>query len=476
MAEHRCQIVFDRQTHTVPNDPRAQEQFARMMGRASWEALSAEFGRRRRRVRATYHRFIVEDRGALRPRELVLDALGPHAELGANWLDELPEAGAFYASLCENRDSLRRVRRLLERAPGLVPHLARSVSVTEAVLSGEIFERRCEGSSLTVAANAALKALAEELRRVWTTLVARNALHEHTRFRRGLAQLFDAALGHVTSRLYAEFDVVALGSYASGDLSLASDLDVILLVADPARHQDAESQAEQMLNMIDALKRFGAPLSVDLRLRPEGSKGLLVRSYEGLRSYDVHGMEPWERFALGASRFVRGSRRALEPVRRAALALPLTPERLEMLMHLKHRMETERVSLRYRMRHVKLGQGGLSDIEWFLRLHEMRYPSAARACAHPGTLVRLRALAKAGLINAVELEALIRARSHLLRVRDSLVLLGFTTDIVPENPDRLARLAEATGYPEGNAFLAAHERITQGVRAIYEEGVERLRA
>ena len=143
---------------------------------------------------------------------------------------------------------------------------------------------------------------------------------------------------------------------------------------------------------------------------------------------------------------------------------------------MKARIETERVKPQHRRRHVKLGLGGLSDIEWFVGLHELRYPTATEA-GSPRTMVeRLRALAKANLIHALEFEALLETRRNLLLTRERLYLLGFTPDVVPENPDKLDRLARAFGLDEGNAFLERHERTIDAVRAIYREGVDRLKS
>jgi hypothetical protein len=89
---------------------------------------------------------------------------------------------------------------------------------------------------------------------------------------------------------------------------------------------------------------------------------------------------------------------------------------------------------------------------------------------------RLRALARAKLIHALEHETLQNARQELLNTRESLYLLGFTPDVVPENPDKLDRLAQASGLADGNAFLERHERTIDDVRAIYKEGVERLKS
>jgi hypothetical protein len=73
-------------------------------------------------------------------------------------------------------------------------------------------------------------------------------------------------------------------------------------------------------------------------------------------------------------------------------------------------------------------------------------------------------------------EALLEARVHLLDLRTRLFLMGQAEDRVPENPDRLDRLAETLGFPDGNAFLAHHEQIIEAVRRLYTEALERLRA
>jgi len=186
-------------------------------------------------------------------------------------------------------------------------------------------------------------------------------------------------------------------------------------------------------------------------------------------------MELWERFALGQARLVIGATRAAEVVADAAFGLPLTPERLAELVAMKRRVETERLKPQHKYRDVKLGRGGLGDIEWFVHLHEMRYPTALSA----GTLIqmpdRIRALARAALINTVEAEELLEAREHLLRTRWWLVLQGIDGAIVPENPDKLGRLAHAMGFGEGNVFLARHEAIVTRIRQIYEDGLARLR-
>jgi glutamate-ammonia-ligase adenylyltransferase len=171
---------------------------------------------------------------------------------------------------------------------------------------------------------------------------------------------------------------------------------------------------------------------------------------------------------------LKGSPETLDLVRHAAYALPLTPANLQELVEMKRRIESERIKPEHLMRDVKLGHGGLNDIEWIVHLIEMKYPEqleAGRTSAMPD---RIRALGKQALLNAFEVEALLEARTHLLRVRALIFYQQLKNDLVPENPDRLERLARACGLETANDFLRIHEPIVNWVRRLFIETLERL--
>jgi glutamate-ammonia-ligase adenylyltransferase len=238
----------------------------------------------------------------------------------------------------------------------------------------------------------------------------------------------------------------------------------------------AERTAQEALGFIGRLRRFDLGLEIDLRLRPEGGKGLLVRTYDGFGAYDVGDMEMWERFAAGPARLIAGDPDALELVRHAAYAVPLTGARLDELIRMKSRIELERVKPQHRYRDVKLGAGGLSDIEWIVHLTEMRLPAELGVGSGIGMPDRIRALGRHGILNALEVDGLLEARTHLLAVRNRLFLLQLNDDLVPENPDRLERLAFAFGQATANDFLRVHEPIVQWVRDLFAATLERLRS
>ena len=199
----------------------------------------------------------------------------------------------------------------------------------------------------------------------------------------------------VFASLAPGIDVIGLGSFGMGETTPGSDLDLLFLTEDDQK--DAEKAAQETLSRLERTAREGAPFRTDLRLRPDGGKGLLVRTYEGMLAYAARDMELWERFALGQARLVSGSSKALETVLYASREKPIGGDDLEELKRMKRRIETERVRPAHVTRDVKLGRGGLNDIEWLVRLTEMLYPADRAASSRLPE--RIAALASKGHFN-----------------------------------------------------------------------------
>lgn len=484
--EHRTQLVGDQQTHAIPITPEAREALARSMAEPDWRTLSNLLEGHRRTIQSLYLSSLhVEPSGTPAnggPRELASKRLGELGPAALQWFDVLPESGAFYEGLEANESSLERVACILTVAPRLVTTFKSSVSLTELLISGEIEE----DSDLTeridnLSVESPLPHLASAYSYAYTLACARWSLVERTErsgraLGKSLTALMDALLKHCAARLYSNFDIVATGSYGAREFGPGSDADLIFLIPEASLHQEAEQQAQGFLSLLAKLKRFGAPVEVDLRLRPDGGKGLLVRTHDGFRAYDLDGMEMWERFALGHARLIRGSESSLGVILHSAYGVPLSPENLRELVRMKRRVETERVKPQHIHRDVKLGQGGLNDIEWLVHLHEMRCPTIVEPAGSTEISDRIQNLARHGFINTLEAEALKEAHDFLLTLRALIYLQGLPGDLLPENPDKLSRLALAGGLGEANELLARHREVTEHVRRLYTESLGRLRA
>lgn len=291
-----------------------------------------------------------------------------------------------------------------------------------------------------------------------------------------LADIAGRLLAHAAKRLYLRCSVLALGSLGRRELSPDSDLDVLFLAESETDMAEAENQASGLLAMLDRLRRFGAPFRVDAGRPDSPKRARLVRGYDEFLRYELERMGMAERLGLGDARLILGDEEAQALARRVALAQPLTPERLRELIVAKRQIETEQVAPRHVRRDLKFGQGGLQEIVWFVHLMEMRYPTATRAGVSTDLTARIATLGRARLINAVETEELLKARTHLLDLRARLALIGQRGDLLPENPDKLDVLARAIGEGDANGLLRRHERVLSTVRAIFADGMDRLRA
>ncbi len=470
--EHRCQLVDDQQTHVIPSTEAGRRHLAHLMGHHSWETLETELSFQRRRIRETYSVALSGTEAEITVRDYVLGRLTSSDRISiASWFDKLPESGEFYRSLKENEGSLERAIMVASTAPSLIASLAENLPITEAIISGEV-EEPIEANLPDYRQDG--EGLAQAAQTQWLHRVCAWCLDEGFELGPSLSALYDCLLQTAAAKVKASFDIIALGSYGLLDAGVPSDLDVVLLAPDSVPQAKAESEAQEFLAFINGLKRHGWRIDLDLRLRPEGGQGLLVRSHQGLKSYELDRMEMWERFALGQARLVHGNPASLALVDRVAYASPLTPESLQELVKMKRRIETERVQPQHFKRDIKLGYGGITDIDWLVHLNEMRYPTALEVGKHTSSADRIRRMAQVELINAVERDQLIFARSHLLRVRNLLALLDFVPDILPENPDKLQRLAVAMELKSGYEFQKRHGEVIESVRSIYLGGLERL--
>lgn len=457
--EHRCQLIAGEQTHALPSDPAELEAMARSMGFADAAELRATLSETRAVVRHLYQR-------TLQPVSMA--PLAPPKGLRqpqrvTDWFGALPETDAYLRALYENADSAARVDLLADRAPLLLDYLRADPATTEQVISGEIVELHTPD----LKAPRTDLALAQAVRRGWLRALAGWALGARDDVGDALSTLAARLVERVVADEQASFGVAALGSLASRDLTPLSDLDLVFIGVGTKD----EPTAARVLARLQHLRTMGSPFAADLRLRPEGRQGPLVIGERALSRYATSRMEPWERLALCRRSSLTQPHALARLV--ALTRSPLDRPALDSLIHIKRRIEQERVRPRHLDRDLKLGHGSLDDIEWTLGLTylsnpELMIPDPPRAGA------RLRELGAAGALNVLEVDQLLAAHGFLYRLRVWLALNQMDGDVVPENPDKLATLAKCMGLNDANALLAEHERHRLAVRGLFEQTVSRL--
>lgn len=268
------------------------------------------------------------------------------------------------------------------------------------------------------------------------------------------------------------FAVVALGRFAGGELSYASDLDVLFVHegSTPADHEEG-------LRVAAGLRRFLAGPTparriyvVDSDLRPEGRQGALSRTADGYAAYYDRWALTWERQAMARARPVAGDTdlgaRFLELLDQAVWGHPFTAEDEREVRRMKARIERERIPPGEDPEfHLKLGRGSLSDVEFTVQLLQMRTGTRA-----PSTMGALDQLAAAGVVSGEDAEVLRAAYRFCERTRDRWWLVGSApsaVDALPQRPDDLLHLARSL---DTNAARLRDEyrRVTRRARRVVE--------
>ena len=281
--------------------------------------------------------------------------------------------------------------------------------------------------------------------------------------------------------------IVGVGKLGGRELTTGSDLDVFVVfdsTGDSQGTTDGEQPVdvhtfysgavERLAGALGDITQAGVAFAVDLRLRP-GSKGSgFAASVDALgRYYEEHG-DLWERQTLTRARLVLGDRalgrRVRATLRRLVYGAPLPASALKEIGEVRTRMEVELGKETPGRRHVKLGRGGLVDVEFLAQALQLVHGAQRPDVRRPSTASALRALGRAGALPAGTAAALIDHYRFLRRVSAALRLLGARpTDTLELAGPMPARVASALGLGSREAFLTAYRERTEAVRAAYAE-------
>ncbi|CAA9339840.1 MAG: Glutamate-ammonia-ligase adenylyltransferase [uncultured Nocardioidaceae bacterium] len=282
--------------------------------------------------------------------------------------------------------------------------------------------------------------------------------------------------------LPTRFAVVAMGRLGGGEVGYASDADVVF-VHDPlpgADGPDASRAAQAVANELRRLLGLPGsdpPLEVDADLRPEGRQGPLVRTLDSYAAYYAKWSAVWEAQALlradavvGDAEVCRRFLAVVDPLRYPAEGLREADVRE--VRRVKARVDQERLPRGADpATHLKLGRGGLSDVEWTAQLLQLRHAHAVPGLRTTRTLVALRVAADAGLLAPDDAATLCEAWRTVSRVRNAIVLVrGKGSDQLPRDPRELAGVAQVLGHPPGAAEEMRNDylRTTRRARAVVE--------
>ena len=298
-----------------------------------------------------------------------------------------------------------------------------------------------------------------------------------------------AALDAATSRVEQEHGplptrlcVVGMGRFGGRETGYGSDADV-MFVHDPRPGADeqaaaraAQAVAEELRSLLDQ-PAPDPPLVVDPGLRPEGRQGPLVRTLASYRGYYERWSLAWEAQALLRAAPAAGDRELGQRFKALAdefryPAAGISEASVREIRRLKARMEAERMPRGTDpAMHLKLGPGGLSDVEWVVQLLQLTHAHKVPGLRTTRTLDALAAAMQAGLVGEDDAAALAASWRLATRIRNAVVLLrGRSSDVLPAKQAELAAVARILGYsPDASQDLVEdYRRTARRARAVME--------
>lgn len=291
---------------------------------------------------------------------------------------------------------------------------------------------------------------------------------------------WDAELRQRHGSPKAQFAILALGKLGGGELNHSSDVDLLFVYDEEGQlnprishHEFFNRLGNKILETFSTPHPAGSLLRVDLRLRPEGSAGPLARSLESMENYYSGFGETWERLALIKARGIAGSRELaygfLRQHQPFIYPKSTAPDLLEEIASIKRRIERDIVGAENLERDVKLGRGGIRDVEFIVQTLQLVHAARHPFLQEPNMLKALRALRELDLLPREEVLTLDNTYRFLRRVEHRLQIEAEQqTHVVPREPEALRRLALSLRFSSSAEFTAKLQERLRAVRPIFQ--------
>jgi len=283
--------------------------------------------------------------------------------------------------------------------------------------------------------------------------------------------------------------VIGMGKLGGAELNFSSDVDLVLLFPEqgetdgqrPIANEEFFTRLGQgLIRLLETPTHDGIVLRVDMRLRPFGDSGPLVASFASFEDYLPRHGRDWERYAYVKARPITSAERYAEI--QASAIRPFVYRRyldygvFESLREMKLLIARE-VQRRELAEHVKLGPGGIREIEFIVQAFQLIRGGRDRRLQNTSLLKTLAVLGEERILPAATVAELRSAYLYLRRLENRLQMLNDAqVHQLPEEPLSRERIALAMGAPDWAALLAelnAHRaRVSDYFRVVVLSGAE----
>jgi glutamate-ammonia-ligase adenylyltransferase len=280
--------------------------------------------------------------------------------------------------------------------------------------------------------------------------------------------------------------VVAMGRQGGREIGYGSDADVMYVHRARPGYSEAEAQEQAARIVAKISSLLTQPLKpaimaervlqMDADLRPEGKSGAMVRSLDSFAEYYRRWSLIWEAQALLRARPMAGDDilaadflALIDPLRYPEA---VSEQDVREIRRIKARVESERLPRGADpARHLKLGRGGLSDVEWLVQLIQLQHAGQHPELRTTSTVGALQAAAGLGLLAQDDADLLAQAWRLASRIRSANVIWnGKASDLLPSSRRDLEAVARWCGYEPGQAAALEEDylRVSRRARAVFE--------
>jgi len=267
---------------------------------------------------------------------------------------------------------------------------------------------------------------------------------------------------------YGEFVVLGMGKLGGRELNLSSDIDLIYLYRDKGDPEPFFKLAERMTKTLSAVTEDGFLYRVDLALRPGGSKSTVAVPIEGAVEHYFYWGDTWERAAMIKARPIAGDLelgeefiREIEPF---VYKKFLDYNSIEDLKDMKTKLDKLQ-----KKRDVKLGKGGIREIEFFIQALQLVNGGEINALRERNSLLALKKLRRLNVIDEEVFESLTSSYLFLRKVEHSIQLVEERqTHKIPTSAEDVEFLAKRCGLKDGKEFEELYSENTSCVSSIYK--------
>jgi glutamate-ammonia-ligase adenylyltransferase len=307
-------------------------------------------------------------------------------------------------------------------------------------------------------------------------------------------QVGDFGYSSATKGTAEGFSVLAMGKLGGWELNYSSDVDLIYVYHAPqgstkggkgqtsiSRTLYCETLARELTAVLTAATAEGALFRVDLRLRPEGMVGPLASSLEDALHYYKGRGRTWERLAFLKAKPIAGNIRVGQSLIRGLASFVYGNEEVAdqvfpAIQSLRSQIHSKMIQRGEVDRHVKLGVGGIREIEFIVQGLQLRWGYRYPKIRDRQTLKGLVKLKQIGKLTSQEASMLKESYVFLRNLEHKLQMVHeFQTHLLPTKSEEISKCAVRMGYLKGSnieqatkTFLDDFRQHTTVVHRLYE--------